>query len=329
MDRFPVPTTHLTVADQFDGVRLDQFLAHLFPDISRMRFGRAIRARSVQLNGHCAKASARVSAGDQVVVTMSPDDREMVSPEPMPLDICYEDEDLAVINKAAGIVVHPGRGNWKGTLVAGLTYHFSQLSNTAGSARPGIVHRLDRDTSGVMIVAKNDAAHVHLAGQFEQRKVYKEYWALTSGVIDRDSDFVDVRLGPHPRQREKRAIRNRGNDGKASRSYYEVMERFVGHTLVKVVPHTGRTHQIRVHLASIGCPVLADKQYGGRSSLQLSDLSSAFDSNEVLMDRQCLHARVLRLAHPRSGKQMEWEAPIPDDFKNSLDVLRSIKKGQR
>jgi 23S rRNA pseudouridine1911/1915/1917 synthase len=209
-------------------------------------------------------------------------------------------------------------------LVNALLHHTSDLSRGFGEKRPGIVHRLDRDTSGVILVAKEERTHRDLSLQFETRKIFKEYMALTAGVPDRDSDYIESRIGHHPNDRIKMIATDEEEDGKEACSYYEVIERFRGYSFCRIQPRTGRTHQIRVHLASIGCPVLADKIYSGRDCIRLSDLSAGVNAeeDEILMPRQALHAHRLRFQHPRTGQIVEARAPLPPDFEKTLAILR-------
>jgi 23S rRNA pseudouridine1911/1915/1917 synthase len=248
-------------------------------------------------------------------------------PEDIPLEVLYQDEFLALVNKPADMVVHPAKGHWSGTLVNALQFHFSQLSPAGGDYRPGIVHRLDRDTSGVILIAKDEATHRNLSYQFERRKIFKEYTAITAGVLDRDSDYIERRIAKHPRERVKMAVTDQEEDGKEACSFYEVIERFRGFTLCRIQPRTGRTHQIRVHLASIGCPVLADKAYGGRDCVRVSDLVPGLDpdQDEILIARQALHASRLRFLHPRLRKVIQVEAPLPPDFQKTLAALRKYR----
>ena len=203
----------------------------------------------------------------------------------------------------AGLVTHPAKGNWTGTLVNALQFHFDKLSTVGGAERPGIVHRLDRDTSGLLIVAKDDRAHAALARQFEERSIRKEYLAIVSGVPSRDRDFIERMIGPHPTNRERMAIRLATDGGKEAVTFYEVVERFAGHAYVRCLPRTGRTHQIRVHLTHIGHPILADKLYAGRDRVTLGDLDGpdVEGADRVLLDRQALHAHSLHLTHPLTG----------------------------
>jgi 23S rRNA pseudouridine1911/1915/1917 synthase len=310
-----------------EGLRLDQYLVAQFPDYSRTLIGKAIDAGSVQINGKPAKASYKVRNGDQIRIWLPESTHEAPAAEDIPLHTLYEDEYLAVINKPYDMVVHPARGNWSGTLVNALRFHFDELSEINGDYRAGIVHRLDRDTSGVILVAKDEQTHRDLSMQFESRKVFKEYVAITSGVLDRDSDYIERRIGHHKHDRIKMVVTDEEDDGKEASSFYEVIERFDGYTFCRIHPRTGRTHQIRVHMASVGCPVLADKIYSGRDKLLLSDLKPGIDppNDEILMPRQALHARRLRLYHPRLRRTIEAEAPLPPEFEKTLSALRQYR----
>jgi 23S rRNA pseudouridine1911/1915/1917 synthase len=314
----------LTVSRKVEGTRLDQYLVLMFPDLSRSALQKVIDAGGVLVNGQVAKASYKVRDRDQVRVWPPEPGHDLPVPEDIPLDILYEDEFLAVINKPVDMVVHPAKGHWSGTLVNALQFHFSDLSQLNGDYRPGIVHRLDRDTSGVILVAKDEATHRDLSNQFEYRKIFKEYVAITAGVLNLDSDYIEARIAHHPHDRVKMIVSEEEEEGKEACSYYEVIERFRGFTFCRIQPRTGRTHQIRVHLASVGCPVLADKIYGGRDSLRLSELvpDLAPEADEILMARQALHAYRLRFQHPRHKRMIEGEAPLPVDFLKTLAALR-------
>jgi 23S rRNA pseudouridine1911/1915/1917 synthase len=319
------PLVEIVAKCRLDGMRLDQYLVSVFPDFSRSVVQKVIEASGVEVNGKQAKASYRVRHGDRIRVrTPEPTHPEPV-PEDIPLHILYEDEFLAIVNKPADMVVHPAKGHWSGTLVNALRFHFSSLSDVNGDYRAGIVHRLDRDTSGVILIAKEETTHRDMSLQFEHRKVFKEYIALTAGVLDRDSDYIEGKIGHHPTDRVKMMVtEDDDEDARDACSYYEVIERFRGYTFCRVQPRTGRTHQIRVHLASVGCPVLADKIYSGRDCLRLSDLVPGLppESDELLLPRQALHAHRLRFRHPRTGTTLEAEAPLPEEFQKTLTALR-------
>ncbi len=318
----------LVVESEDAGSRLDAFLARRLPKYSRVQLRKVIGAGGVRVNEQGTKVAHRLAAGDRVVVVLPPMNTAGPHPENIPLDILYEDDAIIAVNKPPGMVVHPARGHWSGTLASALSFHFQQLSKVGGETRPGIVHRLDRDTSGVMVVAKTDPMHFALAAQFENRTTEKEYLAITAGVPDRDRDIIQQPIGVHPHQREKMAIRSGHHTSRDATTFYEVLERFAGFAVVKVLPKTGRTHQIRVHLAHIGCPVLCDKLYGGRASITRAELikrgqaSFSDTADEVILSRQALHAHRIRLAHPATGEPIEFTAPLPADLQGVLDLLR-------
>jgi len=322
----PASAEPLTVAPEESGCRLDWFLAQRFSQFSRVYLRRAINASSVSVDGRRTKASYRVQAGQQVTIVLPDLPRQTPEAEDIPLEILFEDDDLAVVNKPPGMVVHPAKGHWSGTLTSALQFHFEQLSGVGGPTRPGIVHRLDRDTSGVILVAKHDAAHYRLAQQFAAREVEKQYFTVVAGRMNRDRDLIDASIGHHPHQREKMAIRSDDPASRAAQTFYEVIERFDGFTSVRAMPKTGRTHQIRVHLASVGCPVLCDRLYGSRARLTRGDLTRDPRDDIVLLERQALHAERLRLAHPKTGQPLEFEAPLPDDIQATLRALADIRR---
>jgi len=306
--------------------RLDLFLVHHFPRYSRVHLRRVITAGGVKVDESGAKPSYRLKAGQCVRIVLPEIPREAPRPEEIPLDVLFEDDWLAVVNKPAGMVVHPARGHWSGTLASALAYHFGgKLSTVGGPTRPGIVHRLDRDTSGAILVAKHDLAHGNLAAQFQDRSVRKEYFALVSGSPERDRDVIEQPIGVHPQSREKMAIRRAESASRAAETFYEVLERFDGFAAVRVSPKTGRTHQIRVHLAHIGCPVLCDRQYGGRARITRGEIRRDPDDTVVLLNRQALHARRLRFVHPGTAQPIEIEAPLPDDMSAVLAELRAFR----
>lgn len=320
----PVPPT-LTVEAHHNGARLDAFLAYVLPQFSRVRLRASINNVEVLVNGKRAKASHRLHAGDVIALSLS--DAKPDGPEPVniPLEVLFEDESMAVINKPPGMVVHPGKGNWKGTLTSALAYHFANLSTVGGPSRPGIVHRLDRDTSGVILVAKTDPAHGALADQFENRETKKEYFAIVAGNVDRDQELIDAPIGLHPSQREKMMIRSDHESSRPAQTIYHVAERFDGFTSLHCFPKTGRTHQIRVHLAHRGYPVLCDRLYGGRAQVTRGELTRRRDDETVILARQALHAHRITIKHPLSKKEMTFEAPIPADITATLEALRQYR----
>ncbi len=317
----------LTVAQEESGMRLDSYLVKHFSKHSRVKLQRAIAAGSVTVDKASAKSSVRLKTGQIVWFTPPEVDREGPIPENIPLDILYEDDALVAINKPPAMVVHPAKGNWQGTLTSALAFHFKSLSSVGGPTRPGIVHRLDRDTSGVILVAKTDDAHQKLSKQFELRTVKKEYFAIVTPAPDRDRDVIDQPIGAHPYQREKKAIRENHSTSKNAWSYYEVVERFTGFASVKVKPRTGRTHQIRVHMAHVGCPVLCDRLYSGRAALRLQDLDrrSAVELDRTILQRQALHAHRIEFKHPVSGDSMILTAPLAADIQEMLEMLRRLR----
>lgn len=315
----------VTVPEAHAGARLDWFIAQSFPSYSRTHIRKAINVLGVRVNGRRAKAAQRLAAGDVVTVSLPPLPKEGPQPCDIPLEILYEDDVIAVVNKPPGMVVHPGRGHWEGTLASALRHHFDQLSEYGGPTRPGIVHRLDRDTSGVILIAKTDAAHQRSADQFENRTVAKEYFALTYGAPNRDRDLIDLPIGPHAYQREKMAVRRDHPAARPAQSFYEVQERFDGFAAIRIAPKTGRTHQIRLHLASIGCPVVCDRLYSGRARLTSGEVRRDPRDETVLIDRQALHALRLTVRHPADDRELTFEAPLPDDMRRTLEALREFR----
>jgi len=313
----------ITLRSEPSETRLDRFLALRWPAHSRSTYQKLIRDGRVTVNGRpVTKPAADIHAGDAVEVVLCRREPLGIVPEPIPIDILYEDDDLLAVAKQPGIIVHPARGNPHGTLVNAVAYHAESLSRGGAWWRPGVVHRLDRDTSGVIVFAKNDEAHVRLARQWEKRTVEKVYLALVEGVPALDADRIDQPLGRHHKIRERYAVRRDGT-GRQAVSQYEVAERFDGFAAVRVQIFTGRTHQIRVHMAHIGHRVVADRQYGSRSQVTLQEIARGkADHDEVLIARQALHAARLRLAHPRTGEPLVLEAPLPADMTRLLEALR-------
>ncbi len=307
--------------------RVDLFLAHHFRWYSRTQLRQAVIAGQVTVDGQVVKCSFRVRPGQRIRIVLPEKPRETPAPENIPIELIYEDEDLAVINKPAGMVVHPARGHWSGTLAGALTYHFSQLSTVGGPTRPGIVHRLDRDTSGVIVVAKNDRAHMALTAQFQNRSTKKEYLVLTWGCPDRDRDLVDKPIGVHPYQREKMAIRIQHPSSRPAQTFYEVLERWGRIALLRVEPYTGRTHQIRVHLEHIGCPVLCDRLYSGRAAITEGELLGGPEGGSVILARQALHAWRIEFLHPIRRTALRFEAPLAADMHRVIQLLHRAYGG--
>ena len=317
-------TFDFSVGEEHASERLDTYLAQRLTQYSRTAIRRSIQAGSILVDGKRAKPSFRLRGSEHIVVRMAPDIRGGPEPEEIPLDILYEDDDFAVVNKPSGMVVHPAKGHWAGTLTSALAFHFQQLSHVGGPQRPGIVHRLDRDTSGVILVAKHDQAHMALAKQFEAREVEKEYFALCRGQYDRDRDWIREPIGAHPYHREKMAIRTNHPSSKHAETFVEVTERFRKFVAFRVFPKTGRTHQIRVHLAHVGCPVLCDPLYSGHRVLTEADLSSKASAQQadVILERLALHARRIKIKHPTTGEFVEFTADVPEALSAAIDRLK-------
>ncbi len=315
--------TEIEVRPRADGARLDSYLTTRFPDFSRSVIQKVIDAGAVLVNGKPGRASYKVKGGDLLRIWLPDIGDGTPTPEDIPLTILHEDQGFVVVNKPSGMVVHPARGNWAGTLVNALQFHFDKLSTVSGAHRPGVIHRLDRDTSGVILVGKDDRAHTRLARQFEDREVEKSYLALVYGTPSRDRDYIEKPIGFHPTYREKMAIRPLQEGAREAVTFYEVLERFRGHALVRCHPKTGRTHQIRVHLTHIGHPILADKLYSGRDRVTLGELTGLGpDHASVLIERQALHAQTLRFTHPESGQSLQFTADPPEDIVRTLQALR-------
>jgi len=317
----------LVVESRAHGWRVDHYLSRLFPNYSRSLFKRAVESRRVLINGLAVKSARRLRVNDVISVQLPEEPDSSLPAEDIPLDVLYEDESLVVINKPADMIVHPGKGNYRGTLAGALQFHFDRLSDVAGRFRPGIVHRLDRDTTGVIVVAKDNQVHHALSAQFEQRDVRKEYRAICRGVLERDSDFIETHLRVNPKHREKMCVCEPGGNAREAVTFYEVERRFSAFTVVKLFPRTGRTHQLRVHLQHLGHPIVADSQYGGGSALRTSEIATSTpaatsgDGEEVLIARQALHAFRLQFRHPSTNRPLEFEAPLPADMQRVLNVL--------
>ena len=294
-----------------DGERLDAFLSRSAEGLSRSAAQKLIADGNVLLNGRPARKNDRLRVGDSVELTI-PEPREVdIAPKQMPLDIVYEDEDVAVINKPKGLVVHPAAGHQDDTLVNGLLYAMGDsLSGINGELRPGIVHRIDKDTSGLLAIAKNDLAHTVLASQLKDHSMARTYEAIVCGSFREDSGTVDAPIGRHPTDRKKMCVTQRNS--KNAVTHWEVVERFRGYTHIRCRLETGRTHQIRVHMAYIGHPILGDTVYGHKKP-------------ELGQDSQCLHAGALCFRHPRDGRPVMVFAPLPDYFQSVLDKLRKME----
>lgn len=303
------------------GRRLDRFLAARLADagLSRSRLQGLIEQGLVSISGGRAlKAGTPLTAGEEVRVTVPPPVAVELIPEPVAFTILYEDEHLAVLAKPPGLVVHPGAGHSQGTLVHGLLHRCSHLSGISGELRPGIVHRLDKDTSGCLVVAKNDAAHQALLAQFKRKEVEKIYHALVVGVIKEEEGRVDLPIGRHPVNRQKMAVAVRG--GREAVTHWRVLERFsAGYTLLEVRLETGRTHQIRVHLANMGYPLAGDEVYGRRHR----------ETERFGISRQWLHALRLAFVHPINGQRLAFTAPLWPDLAASLVLLRQTDKEEK
>ncbi len=297
------------------GERLDVFLLSRLPDLTRSRLQKLIREGRVIPSGSTAplKPSRRVKAGEEFLVRVPPPEEPRLEPEEVPLEILYEDAHLAVIVKPPGVVVHPAAGHPRGTLVHGLLARLSGLSGVGGKLRPGIVHRLDKDTSGLMVVAKSDAAHLHLVSLFQSRRVEKWYLALVHGVPEPPSGRIKVPIGRHPVHRQRMLAG--APRGREAETFFRVREVFRRASLLEVRPLTGRTHQIRVHLSYLGHPVVGDPLYGGRRP------------TGPRAGRQMLHAWRLGFEHPLTGEKLFFEAPLPRDFEELLEELRGAGKG--
>ena len=315
---------NITVEARAHGWRLDHYLNRLFPNHSRAALQRAIQGEHVRLNGLTARSSRRLRVNDRIDVQLPDSDESRVTPENIPIDVLYEDDALVVVNKSPGIVVHPGRGTYSGTLTSALQYHFDTLSDAAGRHRPGIVHRLDRDTSGVILIAKDNQVHQLISKQFEQREVKKEYRAIVRGVPELVSDYIRTHVCVHTRVREKMMVCAPGGRSREATTFYRTAEVLGGWSLLELHPHTGRTHQLRVHMLHIGTPIIADKLYTGQRTFKKSEIPgvSAKDDTLPLISRQALHAFRLTIRHPVSGKEMQFEAPLPSDMQHTLDALR-------
>lgn len=287
--------------------RVDKFLSSMLPEQSRSYLQKIIKEGNVLVNGRPVKASYRMEDTDEVTIDLPELTEPKIEAENIPLDILYEDEDLLMVNKPKGMVVHPSAGHSTGTLVNAVMYHCrGQLSGINGVMRPGIVHRIDRDTTGVLVICKNDYAHNHVAEQLKEHSITRKYRAIVTGVIGEDEGVVDAPIGRHPTERKKMAVNEK--NGKRAVTHYRVLQRFANHTYIECQLETGRTHQIRVHMASLHHPLLGDTVYGP-------------DKNPYHLEGQTLHAQVLGLIHPVTEQYLEAEAPLPEYFRKLLEKL--------
>ena len=298
----------LIVPKEAARLRLDQFLARELPRFSRSRLQQLIRKAFITLNSTPARPRDLIRAGDRIQISEPPLEKIDNLPEAIPLDVLYEDSDLVVINKPVGLVVHPGAGQREHTLVNALLHYFPKLSGIGGKERPGIVHRLDKETSGCLVVAKTDEAHRNLSAQFADRAVEKVYLALVTGKLSKSAGLIDQKIGRHPIHRQQMSIQTKR--GRAAKTEYRVISSSAKASLIECRLHSGRTHQIRVHLHHLGHPVLGDKVYGAKNAKNFS--------------RQMLHAWKLGFAHPRTGEWKRFEAPMPDDFLNATKSLELL-----
>jgi 23S rRNA pseudouridine1911/1915/1917 synthase len=311
----PARSEVLTIEHSLPSERLDTYLRGKFPAVSRGAIQRLIEQGDIRVNGRIVKPTHAPRAGEEVQVHWPEARAAEAQPEAMPLDVLYEDEALLVLNKPPGLVVHPAAGHEEHTLVNALLHHCAgQLSGIGGVARPGIVHRLDKETSGCLVVAKNDETHLALSSQFATRKVEKIYQAILCGELPRDQGEIRAAIARHPSHRKRMAVDDEA--GREARTGYHVLERLRGTTLVEAVLHTGRTHQIRVHFQFLGFPLVGDATYGNRQNQRLEDLIG------YRAPRLMLHAGRLAFIHPRTAKRLSFEAPRPEDFRDALAALR-------
>jgi 23S rRNA pseudouridine1911/1915/1917 synthase len=312
-----IVSREFTITPKYASERLDHYLIRQQVHPSRTFLQRLIKAGEVRVNDRIVKPNYKVRPGDRLVCRIPTPVPLELTPEPIPLEVLYEDASLLVVNKPAGLVMHPAPGHYTGTLVHALLAHCKDLSGIGGRERPGLVHRLDKDSSGVIVVAKTDAAHRSLSQQFKSHSIERQYQAIVVGRLPKGGGTIDLAIGRDRWERKK--ISHRTSRPREARTAYRVLERLGAATRVEVRPQTGRTHQIRVHFSSLGHPILGDKVYGGRSAV--------IDS--VPAARQMLHAERLGFVHPESGERVEFSAPIPADMERALEFLRGNPLGER
>jgi len=309
----------ITVTAKSEGRRLDQFLSETNLKLSRSQAKNLIQKHLIFLNQKPPKPSSHVKTGDLISGTLPQPEPLSLKPEPIPLTVLYEDSSIIVVDKPSGMVVHPAYGNPSGTLVNALLYHCKDLAGINGVLRPGIVHRLDKDTSGVMVVAKDDEAYHHLARQFKNRTVRKVYQAIVYGKVSRDEGLIDSDIGRHPSERKRMSTRTK--KGRPAITRWKKIEEFDGATLLEIFPQTGRTHQIRVHLSSIGHPILGDPLYG-RKGRPGTIHDPVLRECIKRLNRQALHAQRLEFIRPRTGERTQFVSPMPRDMEEVLEWLR-------
>ena len=313
-------TEHFTIEQSLPSERLDVFLRTKFPAVSRGAMQRLIEQGHIRVDGKTVKPTHSPHAGEKIEIHFPEPKPAAAQPEEIPLDILFEDKSLLVVNKPAGLVVHPAAGHEEHTLVNALLHHCAgSLSGIGGVARPGIVHRLDKETSGCLVVAKNDETHIALSEQFANRVVKKVYHAIVCGEVPRDAGEIHAAIARHPTHRKRMAVHD-DSDGRAAHTSYRVLEKLKCATYVEVQIHTGRTHQIRVHFQHLGHPVVGDDTYGSTKNKRLKELAN------YAAPRVLLHAKELSFVHPRTQKTLKFSAPLPDDFKHALKLLRMKNK---
>ncbi|MDO4535338.1 MAG: RluA family pseudouridine synthase [Clostridium perfringens] len=300
-----VETKEIIIEDRYNGLRADKALSLIFEDLSRSFIQNLFEKDKVLINGKVSKGKVKLVSGDSIKIDIPEPEELKVQGENIPLEIIYEDKDVIIVNKPKDMVVHPAPGNYNGTLVNALLYHCSDLSGINGVIRPGIVHRIDKDTSGILVIAKNDLAHNDLAAQFKEHSIKREYYALVEGRIKKDEGTIDAPIGRHPNNRLKFAV---SDGGKRAVTHYKVLEVFNSCTLVKCTLETGRTHQIRVHMAFIGHPLVGDTVYG-------------LKKQKLTNSGQVLHAKTLGFIHPSTKEYVEFNSNLPKEYK---EILRKL-----
>ncbi len=312
-------------------LRVDKYLMNFIENATRNKIQQAARSGHIQVNGIAVKSNYRVKAGDRVKVMFEhPPYEFLLTPENIPLDIVFEDDSLLVVNKPAGMVVHPGHGNYTGTLINALVYHFENLPNNS-SNRPGLVHRIDKDTSGLLVIAKTEGAMTHLARQFFEKSSEREYLALVWGNVEEDRGTVEGHIGRHPKNRLQMTVFPDGDQGKEAITHYRVLERFGYVSLISCRLETGRTHQIRVHMKHIGHTLFNDARYGGDQVLKGTTFTKyrQFVENAFkILPRQALHAKTLGFVHPDTGKLVRFDSELPGDMQACIEKWRAYAKNR-